>query len=433
MAEKVLMLALSPTMETGTIVKWNVKVGDSITQNQVICEVETDKATMDYESMYAGVVLKLIKLDGQGANIGESIAVVGNEGEDISALLSEIALEGQDDLQASDKTSANVSETSSTTNKNSGGDTSALSKKVTTNSPLITPNTSGTSGRVIASPLARKLAKEKGINIESIQGSGPNGRIVKKDIENAKMSKSNTGASLPFAQDIVSPVKGVRAIIAQRLSESKFSAPHFYVKNTVRIESMMGLRATMNTGQKEKLSLNAFIIKFVAEAIKQHSEINSSWDSDGSRDGNGDTITQYASIDISLAVDLGDGLFTPVVRNCGNKGICDIDEELKILIEKVRDKTIAPDEYSGATFTISNLGSFGIDEFTAIINPPGASILAIGRGRKVPVVNEQGLIEVGNVMTISLSSDHRVIDGSLAGRFVAKLQAIIENPGIALL
>lgn len=422
MAEKVVMLALSPTMDEGTIVKWNVKVGDSVALNQVICEVETDKATMEYESVNEGTILKLVKLEGQGAKVGSTIAIIGEKDEDISALEAEVEKDQHDESQKQENVPQQQNIPIESTPKSSVADTQSTTATAKDTPPM---RTSGV--RVKASPLARKLAKERGVVLESIQGTGPNGRITSKDVLEAKpgmMHKTGLG-NVVVSQDIHVPVKGVRAIIASRLSESKFSAPHFYVKNEVRTESMMSLRAQMNAGLKEKLSLNAFIIKFAAEAIKQYPDINSSWQ--------GDHIIQYASIDIGLAVDLGDGLFTPIVRNCGNKGIATIDSELKKLIEKVKNKTITTEEYSGATFTISNLGSFGVDEFTAIINPPGAAILAVGRGRKVPVVNESGELEVGNVMTLTLSSDHRVIDGSLAGRFIAKLKAIIENQGVALL
>lgn len=435
MAEKVFMFALSPTMESGTILKWNKKEGDTILHNEPICEVETDKSSMEYESMNEGVLLKIVIEEGQSAVVGQTIAIIGKKGEDISSFLKDVQGEG-----GIPKESAKTQDTKVPTHAQPHTSVSKDSMQHINEQIDNVQSHASIQGRIKVSPLAKSIAEKKGIAIESIQGSGPGGRILKRDIENApaggtRGSTAGTAASskrLPVVdtgQDIVTPVKGVTSIIAQRLSESKFSAPHFYVKNSIRTEAMMRLRNECNASLPEKLSLNAFIIKFVAEAIKQHPEINSSWQENGA-DSN---MIQFASIDIGLAVDLGSGLFTPIVRNCAYKGIQDIDQELKVLIEKVRNKTIAIEEYNGATFTISNLGSFGIDEFTAIINPPGAAILAIGRSRAVPVVNAKGEIETGSIMTVSLSSDHRVINGSLAGRFIAKLQSIIENPGVALL
>lgn len=428
MAENIVMFALSPTMDKGTILKWHKKEGDAITKGEIICEVETDKSSMDYESVNEGVLLKIIVNEGEGAEVGKSIAIVGEQGENIDAMIGEI------EKESSVSTSENSAAQETTSSANEVNNTSKAESKSLVSTQNQNPSAVVESTQVItskirikASPLAQKLAAEKGIPLSQIKGTGPGGRIVRKDVMNAptEMVHSKPSGGMPSQMNISTPVKGVRSVIAQRLAESKFSAPHFYVKNTVRIEEMMALRERMNKSLPEKLSLNAFVIGFVAQAIKYYPEINSSWQ--------GDTIVQYGSIDIGLAVDLGSGLFTPVIRDCGNKGIYSIDKELKILIEKVREKTIAAADYTGATFTISNLGTFGVDEFTAIINPPGSAILAVGRGRKVPVVNKQGELEVGDIMSVSLSSDHRVIDGALAGRFISKLQAIIEHPGLALL
>jgi pyruvate dehydrogenase E2 component (dihydrolipoamide acetyltransferase) len=211
-----------------------------------------------------------------------------------------------------------------------------------------------------------------------------------------------------------------RAVIARRLAESKFSAPHYYLKTSVRMDEAIQARSMLNKEAPEKVGFNAFFIKYAAEAIKRHPNINASWQ--------GDSIIQYGSIDIGLAVDVGNGLITPIVRNCGNRGVVDIDRDLKQLIDKVRNNALKPEEYTGATFTISNLGSFGVEEFTAIINPPGSAILALGQTKKVPVVGESGELEAADVMKMTLSCDHRVIDGAAGGRFLYELQRIMENP-----
>jgi pyruvate dehydrogenase E2 component (dihydrolipoamide acetyltransferase) len=257
---------------------------------------------------------------------------------------------------------------------------------------------------------------------------------VKADVENFAPGSAATGASAPAAsaggfaavaamapgQNVTIPVAGKRAVIARRLSESKFSAPHYYLKNSVTMDAAMGARKQLNAELPEKVGFNAFLMKFVAEALKRHPEANASWQ--------GDHILQFGSIDIGLAVDLGNGLITPIVRNCGNKGIVTIDRELKELIKKAGDGKLQPEEYTGATFSISNLGSFGIEEFTAIINPPGSAILAVGEIVKSVVVNDDDEIDVAQVMKMTLSCDHRVIDGATGGRFLSELKRIVENP-----
>jgi pyruvate dehydrogenase E2 component (dihydrolipoamide acetyltransferase) len=269
-----------------------------------------------------------------------------------------------------------------------------------------------------------KLAAERNINLGLVTGSGPDGRIVKRDIEEFRgvpggaqaMSAASGAASAPTMEDQVIPVAGKRAVIAKRLSESKFTAPHYYVKMSVDMDSLVEARKMLNATLPEKVSLNAFFIKFAAEALKRHPNINASWQ--------GENIVQYGSIDIGIAVDAGNGLITPVVKNCGNRGIVDIDADLQQLIGKARDGKLKPEEYTGATFTISNLGSFGVDEFTAIINPPGSAILALGATKPTPVVKSDGSLGVGNIMKMTLSCDHRVIDGAAGGRFLHDLQHV---------
>ncbi|HHZ12659.1 MAG TPA: 2-oxo acid dehydrogenase subunit E2 [Clostridiales bacterium] len=407
MAEKILMIALSPTMKTGLISKWEKKEGEKVESGDLLCQVETDKATMDYESIQEGTLLKILVHEGEQARIGSPIAIIGEGGEDISDLLSDIEtdMEGITDdgkIGPEEDTTSSISITE--TGEESSGD------------------------RVIASPLARRMAQQQGIDLSLIKGSGPRGRIIKRDILEsvARLEKSNLGMPkttsqiLPTSSDEVIQVSTKRRIIAERLAESKYSAPHYYLRLKVLSDNFMEARKLLNITLNKKVSVNAFIVKFVAEAIKRHPIMNSTWQ--------GETILRHASIDIGLAVAQNDGLITPVVRDCGNKGIIEIDRELKELIDKALNNQLTPSEYSGATFTISNLGSYGIEEFTAIINPPGSAILAIGKMGKEPTIVDGDKIEIRTLMTLTLSCDHRVIDGAVGAAFLKDLKDIMENP-----
>ena len=430
MAEKIPMTALSPTMEEGMISAWQKKVGDEIGAGDVLCEVETDKASMEYESTQEGVLLKIVVAEGGQARVGQTIAIIGEAGEDTSAIEAEIASEGGTETTAGTDVPAEAASTV-TQEPTPMSKIEPEPKAEESPPPPQRAAADGGSGRIKASPLAVKLAAERNISLTLVTGSGTGGRIVKRDIDEFRGVSSDIvagGASLtPGAAigaagvvDEVIPVAGKRAVIARRLSESKFSAPHYYVKNSVDMDRLVAARRLLNEGATTKVSLNAFFIKFVAEALKRHPAVNASWQ--------GDSIVRYGSIDIGIAVDLGNGLITPVVRNCGNRGVRSIDEELQVLIEKARDNTLKPEEYSGATFTISNLGSFGVEEFTAIINPPGSAILALGAAKKSAVVRDDGSIGVATIMKMTLSCDHRVIDGAEGGRFLHDLQLFMEQP-----
>ncbi len=413
MAEQVLMTALSPTMEEGTIVAWNKKEGSAVAPGDVLCEVETDKATMDYESTQEGVLLKIIRDDGSTARVGETIAILGEEGEDIAGLKPRAEDTAAEDTAAEDTAAEDTA----------AADVTAA----------VAPTR--------ASPLARQMAVDRGIDLVQVPGSGPAGRIVKRDIEQAAQGAASppgaagavaagavatvvavesASALIEPGENITIPVAGARAVIARRLGESKFSAPHYYLKSSVRMQSALEARKQLNNELPEKVGFNAFLMKFVAEALKRHPGINASWQ--------GDHILQFGSIDIGLAVDRGNGLITPIVRNCGNRGVVDIDRQLKALIAKAGEGRLKPSEYTGATFTISNLGSFGVEEFTAIINPPGSAILAVGGIAKTVVVDDNDDLEVARVMKMTLSCDHRVIDGVAGGRFIHELKRIIETP-----
>lgn len=446
MAEKIPMTALSPTMEEGTIVSWSVKEGDTVSSGDVLCEVETDKTSVEYESAVDGTILKIVVEAGGSAAVGRTIAIMGEAGEDIADLVASAQQEGSDGSSAAvpsgEKTSAEEQSERSKEHQSSGksAEKKESSGSAQSDAPALAPGVAKKPGespgeapkvggsRIKASPLAVKLAAERNINLSLVTGTGTGGRIVKEDIENFRgvpggagsvSTSGAAGAGVLMADETI-PVAGKRAVIARRLSESKFSAPHYYLKTSVEMAAVVAARKMLNEGRQTKVSLNAFFIKFAAEALKRHREVNASWQ--------GDSIVQFGSIDIGLAVDVGTGLITPVVRNCGNRGVEEIDEDLVQLIEKARAGSLKPEEYTGATFTISNLGSFGVEEFTAIINPPGSAILALGATKATPVVRTNGSIEVAQIMKMTLSCDHRVIDGAAGGRFLYELQQLMENP-----
>lgn len=421
MAEKLLMLALSPTMDKAVIARWLKKEGEAVSNGDVVCEVETDKATMDYESMADGVLLKIVVPEGGEAAVGELIAVVGDEGEDISGLLADAGPKEEAAVPA-------ASDEPSETGKAETGAADAAADVTTEPAAVVSE-----SGFIKSSPLARKLAEQKQLNLADIKGSGPGGRIVKADVEKAQAAPAAYDAApartaapvLKAAQeDTIVPNNKVRTIIAQRLSESKFTAPHYYLKVAVEVDELMAAREQLNKLAKEKVSLNAFLIKLAAEALRRHPRVNAGW--------NGDSIIQFGRIDIGLAVAQEDGLITPVIRDAANKGIVEIDQELTGLVEKAKAGRLQPDEYSGATFTISSLGSFGIDEFTAIINPPGSAILAVGTIKKEAVVTDEDDFDIRQVMKLSLSCDHRTIDGAVGAMFLSDLKGMLEAPIRAL-
>ncbi len=418
MAEKILMIALSPTMEEGKIASWKVKEGDTIQSGALLCEVETDKAVMEYESPMGGTILKIVRKEGETAKVGDLIALIGKPGEDISALL-----KGTEDTPAASKETA---ARGSVLPEPAPTETASSKENVVSGTaPIVSQG-----GHPKSSPLARRLATQMGLDIRQVPGTGPNGRVTKRDV--LQFSSPPREEKEPRTEGIPSvlqtrevPVSGMRSTIARRLSESFFTAPHYFLRIAVRVDPLMDARSRFNTESGTKLSLNAFFIKFAAEAIKRHPKINTTW--------KGSTIQFHGSVDVGLAVALPDGLITPVVRNCEQKGIMEIDKELSVLIEKSRKGGLKPEEYDGATFTISNLGSFGIEEFTAIINPPGSAILALGEVRKEPVVIEDDEIQIQRIMRMTLSCDHRTIDGAVGAAFLRDLKAIIEEPLRALL
>lgn len=407
MAEVVRMPKMSDTMTEGVLAKWHKKVGDKVKSGDLVAEVETDKATMDFESFQEGTVLYIGVEEGKAVPVDGIIAVFGKEGEDYKSLLTEAPQAAAPVKEVASETTTNIA--------------SAI------NSNASAPSSNATSdSRVKASPLAKKLAEEKGIDLSQIKGSAENGRIIKKDVESfnpaSSTSKQKT-VSIPtfIGQEKFTevPVSQMRKVIAKRLSESMFTAPHFYLKMTVDMSAAMDARTKMNEVAQVKISFNDIVLKAVAVALKQHPAVNSSW--------LGDKIRYNEHVNIGVAVAVEDGLLVPVVRFADGKSLSHISAEVKDFAQKAKDKKLQPSDWEGSTFTISNLGMFGIDEFTAIINPPDACILAVGGIQSVPVV-KNGQVVPGNIMKLTLSCDHRVVDGATGAAFLQTLKSLLEEP-----
>jgi len=419
MAEKVFMIALSPTMEEGSILKWKKKVGDTVKMDDPLCEVETDKASMDYLSSQEGTLLAILKDVGTGAKVGDTIAIIGNPGEDFAALAAEAAPAAK--ATVAPPTAAAVAAAKS-----------AAASGASAGQPVATHTAVAPGAHVKSSPLARKIAADKGIDIAQVPGSGPAGRVIKADVEGYTPARAPGGASYASVSvgssalnDDQVPVSRKRQTIAKRLGESLFTAPHFFLTLSIEMDNLLEARDRINAKRKEKVGLNPFILKFLAEALKRHQALNSSWE--------GEYIQNHSSVDLGIAVAQPDGLITPIVKNAGSKGILQIEAELKDLIERARSGGLKPEEFTGATFTISNLGSFGIEEFTAIINPPGVAILALGATIKTPVVADDDSIVVRRVMKVTLSCDHRVVDGAVGAAFLTEFKRMVEDPYQVLL
>ncbi len=417
MAEKLYMAALSPTMEKGKIVSWNKKEGDAVKSGDVICEVETDKAVMDYESDFDAYILKIVLPEGSSAEVGEVIAYYGEEGETVEISEQKKPESAKKEAAAENKTEAAVEKTGE-------------NKPSTVNNSE--NNVAADGKRIRISPLAKKIASENGISISTVNGSGTDGRIIKRDIESILEGGSAPAAgNYTAAQDTDKeiPVSGMRSVIARRLAESKFSAPHYYLNVSVDMTALTEAREKINRKLGNKISMNSFIIKIATAALKRHPVINSSW--------NGDSIIQFGAVNVGFAVALEQGLIAPVIKNTDRMGILEIDSEFRRLVDRAKSGTIKPEEYSGAGFSISNLGGFGIENFTAIINPPGSSILAIGAVIKKPVVVQdddgEDIVTIKPMMKLSLSCDHRVIDGADGAAFLADIKSMLESPVEALL
>jgi pyruvate dehydrogenase E2 component (dihydrolipoamide acetyltransferase) len=420
MSIEILMPALSPTMEEGTLAKWLVKEGDTVQSGDILAEIETDKATMEFEAVDEGVIGKILIAAGtSGVKVNEAIAVLLEDGEDASAVATAPKPEAK---AAAPKAEA---------------------------APATTPNAApaapkAETDRVFASPLARRIASDKGLDLKAISGSGPRGRIVKADVESAVASPvakapAPEAAPTPVAAPAVSasnvakmyegrsyeevPLDGMRKTIAARLTEAKQTIPHFYLRREVRLDALMAFRGDLNKKLESrgvKLSVNDFIIKACALALQAVPDANAVWA--------GDRVLKMKASDVAVAVAIEGGLFTPVLQDAEAKSLSSLSAQMKDLAARARNRKLAPHEYQGGSFAISNLGMMGVENFDAVINPPHGAILAVGAGVKKPVVNAAGEIEVATMMSMTLSVDHRVIDGALGAELLKAIVENLENP-----
>ena len=415
MAEIIRMPRLSDTMEEGNIVGWLKQEGDDVKVGDILAEVETDKATMELESFFDGTLLYVGLKEGP-VPVDGIIAIIGKKGEDVKALLAEAEKE-------SPKVEEAAPEVAQATEVKITATATAASPAPIAHAPV---ETVADTGMIKASPLAKKMAAEAGISLSGVTGTGEGGRIIKRDIENYKpgAAQSNGSASLaiPTLADFEygdHSISQMRKVIAKRLGESKYSAPHFYLTVELNMDAAIEARKAINALAPPKISFNDFVIKAAANALRKHPHINGSW--------LGDKMTFHKDINVGVAVAVDEGLVVPVIRNTDLKSLSMINEEVKSLAGKARDKKITPQEMQGNTFTISNLGMFGIEEFTAIINPPDACILAVGTIVQKPVV-DNGEIKIGNRMKVTLSCDHRIVDGAKGAQFLQTFKQFMENP-----
>ena len=420
MPDFVQMPQLSDTMTEGTLIRWLVNVGDKVDVGDPLAEVETDKATMEMVAFDEGTIGAIYMDEGTKSPVGETLAVIIEEGEDVpdKPAASDQASSSDDDSESKEINDAEEPEPIETE----------------TNESSSTDNSDGK--RIKASPLAKKIAKSKGVDLNKIKGSGPGGRIVKKDIETAGSISTQPAPSTPAAKpkqkltehDQRIALSGMRSIIAQRLLESKTQIPHFYLNVEINAQPLMDLRKQANSAAGEhdnKFTVNDFILKAVANAAASVPQVNASFDVD--------SIVQFGSVNLSVAIAVDDGLVTPVISGANKKSLLEISLAVKDLAERARSKKLSPDEFSGGTITVSNLGAYGVDNFDAIINPPQAAILSIGSIKNTPVVSDEGNIVPGLIMKVGMSCDHRVIDGAVGAEYLAELKKRIENPASMLI
>ena len=409
------MPALSPTMEEGTLAKWLVKEGDTVESGDVMAEIETDKATMEFEAVDEGVIGKIIVPEGStGIKVNEIIAILLEDGEDTSDI-----------------------ETNDPENKQDVVDIIKNDEKT----PVIKSENTGlklSKERIFATPLARRIAQSTNVDLANIKGSGPYGRIVKADVQSNNVKALEKTPITQITSSVTSetiktmykdrefaeiPLDGMRKVIANRLTEAKQTIPHFYLRKSVNLDKLLIVRSEMNTGlidQGIKISVNDFIIKASSLALQDIPQANVVWAHD--------RILQMTSSDVAVAVSVEGGLYTPVIFDSEKKTLSSLSLEIKDLASRARDKKLLPNEYQGGSFAISNLGMMGIENFDAVINPPHGSILAVGAGTKKPIVKEDGTISVATIMSLTLSVDHRAIDGALGAEFLAKITNYLENP-----
>ena len=419
MAKYIEMPKLADTMTEGTLLKWRVKEGDKVATGDILGEIETDKATMEMESFDDGIVHKLLVTAGQKVPCGTPI----------------VLLLGKNEQPPADGTLPTVvAKPVPTTVAGSATYTGAAT--AVAHAPGSRAATSTSGSRAKASPLAKKIAAAKGVNLSNVHGTGPGGRIVARDVENAPLTPAGGGSSVPTVPaipagpaDTVIPLSGMRRIIAERLLSSKTHLPHFYLTIEVDAAPLMKLRAEANAAAEasgaQKLTVNDFVLKAVVTAAQKVPQVNASFA--------GDSIIQYAAVNLSVAVAVEEGLVTPVIRDAQKKSLREISDAVKDLATRARNKKLKPDEYVGGTITVSNLGAYGIDQFCAIINPPQALILAIGAIVKKPVVGPGDTIVVGQRVSITLSADHRVVDGAVGANYLGELRKLLESPALMLM
>jgi len=427
------MPKLSPTMEEGQIARWVKTEGDTYEANETLAEVDTDKATMEMTALTGGTLLKILKGDGETAALGEAIAIVGNKGEDITTLLNEAA-----SVPAKSEPSTSAAGNGAK-EENPRPEPQVIAAKAETRLVASVPATAmpapqSNGGRLIVSPIAARMAAENSIDLKTITGTGPNGRIIKRDIETAlaggkpaavpqtipTFSPSTQVGAAGYRDE---PTSQIRRVIASRLTESIGPIPTFYLTVEIEMDNSLALRKQVNStvAEEQKISVNDIIVKAAAMALIKHPFANASYQDK--------TIRFYDQADIGVAVAIEEGLITPVVRGANHKGFLEISAEIKSLAAKAKAKKLLPEEYTGATFSISNLGMFGIKEFTAIINPPEAGILAVGGAHPTPVVRD-GEIMVRNIMNVTMSCDHRVVDGATGAKFLQTFKQMLEQPGM---
>ncbi len=448
MITRVVLAKLSPTMEEGTIVKWGKQEGDKVKVGDVLAEIETDKANMEMEALGAGVLRRVLVPAGSKAPVGALIGVIADASEDISALLAEAARAAAAPSTASAPATAPAAPARAGSARMLAAAAGAAAVPATAVQPahgtaaqapalpLVATAAPATAAgaRIKSSPLARVIAAQRNVPLAAVAGSGPGGRIIKRDIDGYVPAPASTRTAVVAARPAVAvpsvtpgtaiPLSGMRRTIAKRLAESAFSAPHFYVTVEIDMDAAVSLREQLLRAEEVKLSFNDLVVKACAKALTRFPTVNASWA--------GDAIQTHAEVHVGVAVSVPDGLITPVVRNADRKHVVEIAAEIKDLAARARDRKLKPEEFMGSSFTISNLGMFDVTEFTAIINPPEACILAVGAVRKQPVVKNDQLA-VGHRMKLTLSSDHRVVDGALAAQFLAEVRRLLENPVSLLL
>ena len=410
MAEIVYMPKLSDTMTEGVVAAWTKNVGDAVKTGEILAEIETDKATMEFESFYDGVLLYIGVETGKTAPVNAILAIIGDKGEDIASLITatpEVTVISEKKVEE----------------KKEATPTPLVVKEKAPVAEVKSIPLSSNSGRIFASPLAKKLAEEKGIDINAVSGTGENGRIIKKDVDHytpyTPANRTFSQAPLGVEGFTDEPVSQMRKTISRRLAESKFSAPHFYLTLDIDMDQAITIRKGLNSVEGVKVSFNDMVVKAVGMSLKQHPTVNSAW--------MGDFIRKNQHVHVGVAVAVEDGLLVPVIRFADSKGILEIASEVREYAQKAKDKKLQPSDWEGNTFTISNLGMFGIESFTAIINAPDSCILAVGGIKEVPVVKD-GKIVPGNVMKVTLSCDHRVVDGASGASFLQTFKQYMENP-----